>query len=218
MDLVLRARAQMADNKVNGPEDSVVSEMIKQLPWENPRDNEVLPGTFHGMRAGSKLLEDRQIGIFEETRRGTEARDQQLQSHCLDVGDVQVVCHLYCHRLCESVAWEVSGRSVWSTHPPTASIQKMKMVATNIRSTHGHNQHIVFAPKERVPRHFSETMLSRATALHLAEPTHKQYTQKPTSVEGVFRGRSWESIQGSSGAISWKTFSMMITSVYIASV
>ena len=125
-----------------------MSEMIKQ-PWENPRDNEVLPGTFHGMRAGSKLLEDRQIGIFEETRRGTEARDQQLQSHCLDVGDVQVVCHLYCHRLCE-MAWEVSGRSVWSTHPPTASIQKMKMVATNIRSTHGHNQHIFSAPKERV--------------------------------------------------------------------
>ena len=36
------------------------------------RDNEVLPGTFHGMRAGSKLLEDRQIGISEETRRGAE--------------------------------------------------------------------------------------------------------------------------------------------------
>ena len=34
VDLVLQARAQMADNKVNGPEDSVVSEMIQQLPLE----------------------------------------------------------------------------------------------------------------------------------------------------------------------------------------
>ena len=34
VDLVLQARAKMADNKVNGPDDAVVSEMIKQLPWE----------------------------------------------------------------------------------------------------------------------------------------------------------------------------------------
>ena len=34
VDLVLQARATMSDNKVNGPEDAIVSEMIKQLPWE----------------------------------------------------------------------------------------------------------------------------------------------------------------------------------------
>ena len=32
MDLVSQARAKMAENKVNGPEDSVVSGMIKHLP------------------------------------------------------------------------------------------------------------------------------------------------------------------------------------------
>ena len=32
VDLVLQARAKMSDNKVNGPEDAVVSWMIKQLP------------------------------------------------------------------------------------------------------------------------------------------------------------------------------------------
>ena len=32
LDLVLKARAKLSDNKVNGPEDAVVSEMISQLP------------------------------------------------------------------------------------------------------------------------------------------------------------------------------------------
>ena len=34
VDLVLQARAKMSENKVNGPEDAAVSEMIKQLPLE----------------------------------------------------------------------------------------------------------------------------------------------------------------------------------------
>ena len=34
MDLVLQARTRLSDNKVNGPEDAIVSEMIKRLPME----------------------------------------------------------------------------------------------------------------------------------------------------------------------------------------
>ena len=34
INLVLQGRAKMSDNKVNGPEDAVVSEMIKQLAQE----------------------------------------------------------------------------------------------------------------------------------------------------------------------------------------
>ena len=34
VDLVLQARAKLSDNKVNGPEDAIVSEMIKKLPME----------------------------------------------------------------------------------------------------------------------------------------------------------------------------------------
>ena len=34
VDLVLQARAKMCDNKVNGPDDAVASEMIKHLPSE----------------------------------------------------------------------------------------------------------------------------------------------------------------------------------------
>ena len=34
VDVVLQARAKVCDNKVNGPEDAVVSELIKQLPFK----------------------------------------------------------------------------------------------------------------------------------------------------------------------------------------
>ena len=34
VDVVLQARAKMSENKVNGPDDVIVSEMIKQLPQE----------------------------------------------------------------------------------------------------------------------------------------------------------------------------------------
>ena len=34
VDLELQAKALLSDNKVSGPEDNVVSEMIKQLPLE----------------------------------------------------------------------------------------------------------------------------------------------------------------------------------------
>ena len=48
MDPVLQARAHVTD-KVNGPEGSVVSAMIKQLHLEILLGSEVLPGTFHGL-------------------------------------------------------------------------------------------------------------------------------------------------------------------------
>ena len=34
VDLVLQARAKLSKNEVNGPEDAIVSEMIKKLPME----------------------------------------------------------------------------------------------------------------------------------------------------------------------------------------
>ena len=34
VDPVLQGRARMSDNKVNGPDDAIVSEMIKTLPME----------------------------------------------------------------------------------------------------------------------------------------------------------------------------------------
>ena len=49
VDLVLQARAKMSDNKVNGPEDAVVSEMIKQLPFrEDLYNHECFQERFEG--------------------------------------------------------------------------------------------------------------------------------------------------------------------------
>ena len=44
--LVFQARAKMAEKKVSRPEDSIVSEMIEQLPQEKIRDYEVPPSPF----------------------------------------------------------------------------------------------------------------------------------------------------------------------------
>ena len=55
VDLVLQARAKMADNKVNGPEDTVVSEMIKQLLLgEDLQCYKVFSTTLHGPDGGSR--------------------------------------------------------------------------------------------------------------------------------------------------------------------
>ena len=52
VDLVLKARAKMSDNQGNGPEDTVASEMIKQLPLENININ-------------TKCLQERFMGHME---------------------------------------------------------------------------------------------------------------------------------------------------------
>ena len=55
VDLVLQARAQMCCNKVNGPEDAVVSEMIKQLPLEK-------------VYVSTKCFQERFLGQMEAPR------------------------------------------------------------------------------------------------------------------------------------------------------
>ena len=59
IDLVLQARAKMAESKVNVPEDSIVSEMIKQLPTSKIlRDHAVLPRAPYGAGRRPRFLED----------------------------------------------------------------------------------------------------------------------------------------------------------------
>ena len=60
VDVVLQARAKMSENKVNGPEDAVVSEMIKQLPWEKIAD----PMVGYWCRVGSLALTHTRTDIF----------------------------------------------------------------------------------------------------------------------------------------------------------
>ena len=52
-------------------------------------------GTLHAPDGISKFVEDRETGLLEETRRRTKERDQKLQGHSADIGDVEMVRVLY---------------------------------------------------------------------------------------------------------------------------
>ena len=98
MDEVLQSRAEMSQNKVNGPEDAVASEMIKQSCFKSKFfHHEVLPETLHGSDGSTKFKEDRDPGVFAgKPRRGTKERHTRLQGHGADVGDVEVTRGLCC--------------------------------------------------------------------------------------------------------------------------
>ena len=64
VDLVLQARAKMSDNRVNGPEDKVVSEMIRQLPSVKISIHHY--EKFSWSDGSSKLKEDCGTGVFTQ--------------------------------------------------------------------------------------------------------------------------------------------------------
>ena len=67
VDLVLQAGAKSSGNKVIGPEDVIVSEMIKKAAHgENLHHCEVLSRTIHGPDGISKLVEGCETGVLEE--------------------------------------------------------------------------------------------------------------------------------------------------------
>ena len=41
-------------------------------------------------------MEDCETGAFAKTRRGTNERDQKVQGHTVDIGDVEVVRGVHC--------------------------------------------------------------------------------------------------------------------------
>ena len=64
---MLQARAKLSDNKVNGPEDAIVSEIIKQLPYgENLHCSEVLPRKIRRPDGIPKFVEGGETGLFEK--------------------------------------------------------------------------------------------------------------------------------------------------------
>ena len=65
IDLVLQARAKMSDTKVNGPEDAVVSEIIKQLLQEKIF---ITTKCFLEPDGSTKFMEDRDTGVFTKTQ------------------------------------------------------------------------------------------------------------------------------------------------------
>ena len=85
MHLVLQARAKLRDNKVNGPEDAVVGEMIKILLVEKMYTiARCFQDRFYGSDGCSQLVEDCETGFLAEARRRTKEREsgvtEQLRS------------------------------------------------------------------------------------------------------------------------------------------
>ena len=95
VDLVLQARAKMNNHGVSGPEDTVVSEMIKILLLKKIYTaTRCFQERFVGQLDSSSSW-DCETGALAETRRGTKEADQKLQSdsaHKCHVGVGRVLC------------------------------------------------------------------------------------------------------------------------------
>ena len=98
----MQARAKLSENKVNGPEDAIVSEMIMRLPMEKIY-------TFSGSDGVSKFMEGGEAGVLEEAGCRADQRDQKLQSNSADIGDVKVVRIVYPFALGEKKKSPKSG-------------------------------------------------------------------------------------------------------------
>ena len=60
----LTSPSKMSENKVNRPEDTVVSEMIKTVASREIVRQKILSRKFHGKSGGTKFLEDRETNVF----------------------------------------------------------------------------------------------------------------------------------------------------------
>ena len=73
IDFVIQARGKMSENKVNGPGDSIVSEMIKQLPQEQIYEiTRCFQNRFFGLPGAPNFVEDCAACVPEKTRCSTK--------------------------------------------------------------------------------------------------------------------------------------------------
>ena len=80
---------------MNGREDSIVTEMIKQLPQDKSRDQKVLSTPLDGTGRSTQFSEDCDIGIPPQARCRARKRDNKLEGRRLHVSDVEVLCDLF---------------------------------------------------------------------------------------------------------------------------
>ena len=93
VDLVLQARAKMSDEKVNGPDDAIVREMIKQLPLEKVYSS---ARCFQmGLMESSSSWKIVNLVFLRNSDAAPKTGDQKLQCNCADISDIEVLCILY---------------------------------------------------------------------------------------------------------------------------
>ena len=98
VDLVSQARAQMSDIKVNGPDDAIVSEMIKKLHLEKCAQSR---GVFKNASWTRWNLQARETGLLAKTGRCTEEGDQKHLGNCAAISNVEVAHFSHCSSLGE---------------------------------------------------------------------------------------------------------------------
>ena len=82
----------MNDNKVSGPQDTVVSEMIRLLPLEKISTfSKCFQERFIGSMEDPSFWRIVKIGFPEEARCGATKGHQKLQSDCTDFSHVDMV-------------------------------------------------------------------------------------------------------------------------------
>ena len=122
----------MSETKVNGPEDAVVSEKIKQL-GENLHHHKVLPGTFHGAGRGTKFMEDRETGYLRnpdaEPKKGISSyRAIALHVRGIDGSSCQHLQVMMTQVLQKHWEWQDGRRPMMmhgSVTPPTMHLASM---------------------------------------------------------------------------------------------
>ena len=135
-DLVLQARAKLNDDKVNGPEDAVASEMIKILPLEK-------------IYTLARCFQDRSMGqmdapsswkivkfVFLRTPgRRTKEGNQELQSDCTQQCRVEAV-----RVLCDDAHGKGKEPETWQRlhmgGVNNISCQHLQVLVTNLSQKH----------------------------------------------------------------------------------
>ena len=125
-------QAKMSDNEVNGPEDAVVSKMIKQLPKRTYTSSRSAFRNASWARWKHQVRgEIVKLVFFWKTRCGTEEGNQKLQGHC-------AVCFSSFGN--REWTWELEeftrGRN-WRHQLPTLSSHDDKFVAETLRVAGG---------------------------------------------------------------------------------
>ena len=85
----------MSENKVNGPEDAVVSDDQAVALGEDLFDYEMFSRTLHGQDGSTNFVEGCENGFLANTRCGTKEGDQKLESHNADISDAEMARILY---------------------------------------------------------------------------------------------------------------------------
>ena len=89
---MLQARAKLSDNKVNGPDDAMVSEMIKILPLEKIHTiARSFQDRFMGQMDAPSSWKIVKLVFQRKPRRRTKEGNQELQSSCAHQCHVEVV-------------------------------------------------------------------------------------------------------------------------------